>query len=198
MSERRRIRTPEEFEVLAAPEERTVCRVCYRLLGNAGTWVWTIAAVSAMLTGIIGFYVATSRLLYSLARDRMLPNWFAQLNRNSAPFHASLFCMALSVAAPFFGRTLLNWAFDMASFGGTLSFACTCLAARKYALQDGRKDIAVFGTLGFFFSAALAFFLLVPLPALGCSISAESSICLILWSALGAAFFFRNRRRIRS
>lgn len=35
MSERRRIRTPEEFEALAAPEERTVWRVCYRLLGNA-------------------------------------------------------------------------------------------------------------------------------------------------------------------
>ncbi|MBR1671479.1 MAG: APC family permease [Fretibacterium sp.] len=167
----------------------------YHLMGDAGIWVWTIAATSAMLTGIIGFYVATSRLMYSLARDGMLPAWFARLNRRNTPFHATLFCMAAAVLAPFMGRTVLNWAFDMASFGGALSFACTCLAARKYALQDGRRDIAVFGLLGFLLSAALAFVLLVPIPALGCSIGLESYICLVLWSALGAAFFLSRRDR---
>ena len=167
----------------------------YHLLGDAGPWVWCTAVLSAMLTSILGFYIATSRLLYSLAQDHMLPGWFGQLNRHNTPFHATLFCMATSIVVPFIGRTVLSWIFDVASLGGAVSFACTCLAARKCALGDGRKDIAIFGMLGFLISAALVFFLLVPIPALDCSIAAESYICLILWSALGAAFFCRRPKK---
>ena len=168
----------------------------HHLLGNAGLWVWGVAATSAMLTGILGFCLATSRLLRSLAQDGLLPEPLARLNRNNAPFRAALFCTGLSAVMLLMGRTALNWVFDMASLGGAVSFACTCLAARKFALRDGRGDIAVFGLLGFLLSSALAFFLLVPVPALGCSISAESYAGLVLWSAVGAAFFLRRRRKI--
>ncbi|MCR5346212.1 MAG: APC family permease [Fretibacterium sp.] len=167
----------------------------YHLLGEAGLWVWGTSAVSAMLACITGFYAATSRLLYSMGRDRMLPGWFAQLNRNNVPFRANLFCMAVSILMLFMGRNIQRWAFDMASIGGGGCMACTCLAARKFALQEGRKDIVILGTLGFLLSAGVAFFLLVPIPALDCSIAPEAYICLALWSATGAVFFLKQRQK---
>ncbi|MCR4818123.1 MAG: APC family permease [Fretibacterium sp.] len=168
------------------------------LLGDAGLWVWGITVTSALLTCIIGFYVAASRLMYSMARNNMLPGWFAKLNRNNVPFHATLFCMAVSILAALMGRNMLNWTFDMASLGGVVCMACTCLAARKFALEEGRKDIIILGTLGFLLSAVMTFFLLIPIPALGCSIAAKSYICLILWSALGAFFFLSRRHKLNT
>ena len=167
----------------------------FRLMGNAGIWLWGAVVLAAILTGIIGCYAATSRLLYSMSHDRMLPSWFGVLNRKNVPFRATLFCMVCAVLMPFMGRTALVWGFDMASVGASISFGYTCLAARRYALQEGRRDIAILGGIGALFSSVMAFLLLVPVPGLDCSIEPESYLCLVLWSGLGMAYFFRTPRR---
>ena len=46
------------------------------LLGQSGLILLGIALMAAVLTGIIGFYMASSRLIFSLARANALPNWF--------------------------------------------------------------------------------------------------------------------------
>ena len=50
------------------------------LMGKTGLFILSIALVAAVLTGIIGFYMASSRLLYSIARASALPDWFAYLD----------------------------------------------------------------------------------------------------------------------
>ncbi|MBR1671480.1 MAG: hypothetical protein IJ702_00990 [Fretibacterium sp.] len=133
-------------------------------------------------------------LLCSLTRGGALPAWLARLNDLGSPFHAKLFCMGAAVLAPFRGRTVLNWAFDTASLGGAVSFACTCPAARKHAIRDGRRGVVVLGLPGFILSAALAFFLTVSIPAPGCSVARESCMALVLWSLPGGIFYFRRAR----
>ena len=164
----------------------------HRLMGGAGSALWGLSALSAAFTAIIGFYVATSRLLYNMAQEGMIPSWFGKLTKHGVPVNATLFCMFVSMVAPFMGRTMLNWAVDMSAIGGAIGFGYTSLAARKYAREEGRLDIKIFGTLGFTFSAFFALLLLIPFPKLECSMGRESWLCLILWTVLGLIFFLRT------
>ena len=166
----------------------------YNFLGSAGIFIISVTALMAMLTGILGFYTATSRLLYSLSRDGLLPSWFGVLNRNSVPLNAVIFCALVSLPAPFVGRNALGWTVDMSSIGGAISFGYTSLAALHFARIERRRDIMIFGTIGFIFSLMFAFFLLVPVHGLDCSLDLPSYILLFLWTTAGILLFFRIKR----
>ena len=164
----------------------------FMVLGKWGLFAIVCSIIAAMLTGIIGFYTATSRLLYSMSRDRMIPSWFSHLNKNGVPTHSCIFCMVIASFTCLIGRAVMGWIFDMASTGAAIGFAYTSLAAFKYALSEKRMDIIIFGLLGFILSLSMAFFLLIPIPSLGVSLRNESYILLILWIILGVVFFFRG------
>ena len=160
----------------------------------AGIFIISVTALMAMLTGILGFYTATSRLLYSLSRDGMLPEWFGRLNPHGVPFNAILFCALVSLPAPFVGRNALGWTVDMSSIGGAISFGYTSLAALHFARIERRKDIIIFGTIGLIFSILFAFFLLVPVRGLDCSLEFPSYILLLVWTVAGILLFLRTKR----
>ena len=165
------------------------------IMGRTGLCFLVASVFAAMFTGIIGFYIATSRLLYSMARDKMIPKWFAYLNRNNVPTNAAIFCMTASGIASLLGRAILGWIFDMASIGGAIGFAYTSISACKYAFHEHRLDIIIFGVLGFFFSLCFALLLLVPIPAFNVSIGRESYGLLFLWSILGIIFYTRTKKK---
>lgn len=168
----------------------------FNVLGNPGIFVISVTSLMAMLTGILGFYTATSRLLYSLARDDMLPSWFGNLNDNCVPSNAVKFCMLVSAFAPFMGRNALAWTVDMSSIGGAVSFGYTSLAALHFARAEKRTDIMIFGITGFIFSFMFAFFLLVPVSGLDCSLELPSYVLLLIWIIIGAELFSRMKKEI--
>ena len=167
----------------------------YSVLGNVGLFAITCSVIAAILTGIVGFYTATSRILYSMARDGMIPSWFAQLNRHGVPTHEGLFCTAVSGITCLFGRPVMGWVFDMASIGAAIGFAYTSISACKYAIHEERTDIMIFGGLGFILSLGMAILLLVPLPGLHVSLGNESYILLIVWIILGVIFYQMQKRK---
>ncbi len=168
----------------------------YQLLGTAGLVFLGVAVLGAILSGIVGFYMATSRLLYSMAKERVLPAWFGELHpRYKTPAHAILFILLIALVAPFFGRTTLGWIVDMSSIGAAIGFGYTSLAAFRYAKKEGRKGIMVTGVLGSLFSLVFVVLLLVPIPLFNCSLGKESYFCLLAWIAIGILFYFRAKKR---
>ena len=165
----------------------------YKVAGYGGLLLIGASALCAMTTGMLCFYAATSRLLYSLARDNLIPAWFGKLNKNSVPFNAVIFCMCVSILAPFAGRNALGWTVDMSSIGGAIGFGYTSLAAYKYSRLENRIDISIFGMLGFIFSVAFALLLLIPIPGLDSSLAKESYLLLIIWIVMGVIFFLRHK-----
>lgn len=165
----------------------------HMVMGKLGVYVITGSVIAAMLTGILGFYTATSRLLYSMARDGMIPEWFSVLNGRGVPVNAGLFCTVVSGATCLIGRPVMGWVFDMASIGAAVGFAYTSISAAKYAYSEGRVDILIFGALGFMLSLGMAVLLLVPIPGLNVSLGHESYMLLVVWIVLGVIFY-----RIRS
>ena len=65
-----------------------------------------------------GFFMATTRLLFSMGRGKFLHPWFLKVHpKYGTPTNAVLFTLGLTLIAPFFGRSALNWIVDMSAMG---------------------------------------------------------------------------------
>lgn len=166
------------------------------LMGKPGLVVLGIAITSAILTGILGFLTATSRLLFSMARDGYVPAWFGHVHpKYRTPSYSIVFCYLVSVCGPFFGRTALGWFVDMSAIGGAIGFGYTCAACAATICREKahRPGMLALATLGTVFSLGFCVLLLVPgLP--GC-LGMPSYIMLAVWTVLGMAFYAVMRRR---
>ena len=165
------------------------------VMGNVGLACIFASVISAMLTGIIGFYMASSRILFSMSRDKMIPKWFGKINNNGIPINAIIFCMLFAGTTSLLGRAALGWLFDMASTGAAAGFAYTSIAACKYAWNEKRNDIIILGAIGFVFAMLFEVLLLVPIPGVPGSLSKESYLLLLVWLGLGAAFYSYSMHR---
>jgi len=168
----------------------------HQLLGTAGLIFVGVAVLAAILSGIIGFYMATSRLLYSMAKEKVLPVWFGKLHpKHNTPANAILFVLIISLIAPFFGRTALGWIVDMSSTGAAIGYAYTSAAALKYAIREKKTSTIITGILGVVMSILFLVLLLVPIPMFNCSLSKESYICLVIWIVLGLVFYLTSQKK---
>ena len=167
------------------------------IMGKAGLIFLGVALICAVLSGIIGFYMATSRLLYSMSREKALPAWFGKIDpKSKTPKNAILFIMAISLTAPWFGREVLGWIVDMSSIGAAIGYGYTCLATLrtlKTNPQDRRPMLKLFAVVGAVFS--LIFVLLLLIPGMPSYLAPESRICLVIWCLLGIVFYFWSKRQ---
>ncbi len=167
----------------------------HELLGTAGLVFLGVAVLGAVLSGIVGFYMATSRLLYSMAKKGVLPQWFGNLHgKHKTPSNAIIFIMIIALIAPFFGRTALGWIVDMSSVGAAVGYGYTSAAALKYAIKDKNKGIIFTGSMGVLLSIVFIVLLLVPISMFNCSLGKESYTCLAIWIVLGLIFYFYSRK----
>ena len=173
-----------------------------RLLGVAGKVLVGIAVSCAVLSGIMGFYLASSRLMYSMSKDGYLPKSFSNIDEKyGTPKNAIIFCIIISLSGPVLGREALGWFVDMSAIGASIGFMFTSLSTLRTIKQDhdGSKLLAVFATLGAIFSVLFIILQLIPLPGLnGVHFGTESYIMLAVWIAIGIAFYFKQRKTINN
>jgi len=164
-----------------------------QILGKIpGSIILGVAVLSAILSGIMGFYMASSRLIYSMGREGYLPKQFGVVDKkHNVPQLAILFCLVISLVGPFLGRNALTWFVDMASIGTSIGFGFTCLAAflTMKKEKDGSIFTLVLTIMGFVFACLFVVIQLVPIPTLGVNFSVPSYIIFGVWILLGAAFF---------
>lgn len=169
-----------------------------RLLGPAGKVLVGVAVSCAVLSGIMGFYLAASRLMYSMACDGYLPEVFGKVDaRYGTPRNAMLFCMAVSLAGPVLGREALGWFVDMSAIGASIGFGFTCLSAIRTMKcdGDGSRFLKWMATLGAAFSGVFVVLQTIPIPGLpGINFGTESYMMLIVWIVLGLIFYLVKRK----
>ncbi len=166
------------------------------IMGKVGLFFLGIALVCAVLSGVIGFYMATSRLLLSMAREKALPNWFSKIDsKYKTPINAILFVMIISLIAPWFGRKVLSWVVDMSSIGAAIGYGYTCIASYKTLKnnpQDKKPVLKVLSVIGFTFS--IIFVLLLIIPGMPSYLAVESRVCLVVWMVIGLIFYFWSKK----
>ena len=182
-----------EWVLLVAAEE---------MLGVFGKILIGTAVSCAVLSGIMGFYLASSRLMYSMAKDAYLPEVFGKIDsKYGTPRNAILFCMAISLSGPILGREALGWFVDMSAIGASMGFFFTGAAAWKTlkAEENGSVFFRTMAVLGAIFSIGFMILQLIPIPGLsGVHFGKESYLMLLVWIAIGAIFYFAKRKRIQA
>ncbi len=169
-----------------------------KLLGTFGKVLVGAGVLSAVLSGIMGFYMASSRLMYSMSRDGYLPDAFGKIDeKNGTPKNAMIFCLIISLCGPILGREALGWFVDMSAIGASIGFGITALATIVTLRRSGEKSafLYIMSTIGALFSGAFIVLQLVPIPGLeSVHFGNESYIMLIAWIAIGAVFYAMQRK----
>lgn len=168
------------------------------LLGPAGKILVGIAVSCAVLSGIMGFYMASSRLIYSMSRDGYLPEVFGRLDKKyGVPRNAMIFCLLISLCGPILGREALGWFVDMSAIGASIGFGFTSLSTLVTLRRnkDGNAFLKIMAILGAFFSGTFIVLQLIPIPGLsGVHFGKESYLMLIIWIVIGVVFYlFKNK-----
>jgi amino acid transporter len=171
-----------------------------RLLGTPGVVLVGVAVSCAVLSGIMGFYLASSRLMYSMSRDGYLPEFFGRIDeRHGTPKNAMIFCILVSLAGPVLGREAIGWFVDMSAIGASIGYFFTCAATlvtiRRF--KDGGVFLKIMAVIGLVFSLGFMVLQLIPIPGLeSVHFGTESYIMLLIWIALGTAFYFSQRKKM--
>ena len=181
-----------EWVVLVAAEE---------LLGTFGKVLVGLGVSCAVLSGIMGFYLASSRLMYSMARDGYLPQWFGRVDaKYGTPKNAMIFCMVVSLSGPILGREALGWFVDMSAIGASIGYFFTSAATLVTLRRDGDGSgfLKAMSIAGIVFSVIFMILQLIPIPGLsGVHFGKESYIMLVIWILVGLAFYMRQRKFFR-
>ena len=158
-------------------------------MGDTGLAILAVTCVCGVITGLVGNYIAASRLIFALTRDDLLPPWFGKLNKNRTPMNAVLFIMLLSLPIPFLGRTAIAWIIDVNTIGATIDYSYTSLVTIITARQLGKELPRITGTIGCVVSLIFFLYFMVPNVWTVSAMSTESYLILICWSILGFMFF---------
>ena len=178
-----------EWVVLVAAEE---------LLGTFGKVLVGVGVSCAVLSGIMGFYLASSRLMYSMSRDGYLPEWFGRISaKYGTPVNAMIFCIVVSLSGPILGREALGWFVDMSAIGASIGYFFTSASTLITIKRDGDgtpflKSMAIVGII---FSSIFMILQLVPIPGLeSVHFGKESYIMLVIWIAMGLVFYSKQSK----
>jgi len=167
-------------------------------MGVVGMSVLAFAISFGVFTGMNGFYLSSSRLLFALGRANFIPKSFSKVHPvNKTPYVAVLFVMVTCFAAPWLGRTALEWIVDTSSVSVSVAFFATSATAVKIFSKGKEKNkfFTSFGILGI--AISIIFLALLLIPSSPAALTVPSYIVLAIWIILGAIFFATQFKKLK-
>lgn len=180
------IRRLDEFEGI---EGLPAFYAADRYLGVTGVRILMASLLALVITSLIGMLRAVSRLCYSVAQDKILPERFAQLSDKQIPVDAILLAAIVSLPIPFLGRTAIGWIVDATTVGATIVYGAVSLAVFKASGEEGCKKDRFISGICLFILVAFSVLLLFPSAFSDHTIETETYVLLIAWSIVGLFFF---------
>ena len=171
-----------------------------QLFGDTGRIVLDVAVLGAVLSGIMGFGIAGSRVLVVMADFGHLTPWLAERHPvYGTPRNAIIATFATAAVFTLFGRSILSWIIDLSSVGAALAFFYASAAAAKVAWRENHPVAAVCGTIGAALSVIFILLLVMPIPIVESQLKIQSLVFLAGWIALGLNYYtppYRKRARV--
>jgi amino acid transporter len=146
-------------------------------LGHVGSKLFLIIAVTAFISCVLSLQAAASRLLYSFARDRMLPasSWLAKMSTNHVPTNALLTACIVPIVlclVVFWQPDALPRITAFAVCGIYIAFQSVVLAALRQRLKGwrpggvwtlGRFGMAV-NVIALLYGVTAMILMIIPVP----------------------------------
>ena len=156
--------------------------------------VLIIGGICGIVTSWNSFLLGGSRALFSMAEAHMIPSTFGKLHEKyKTPANAILLVGAYSIISVFFGRTMLVWISDVASFACCIAYCMVAVAfivIRKQMPDMPRpyrvKHFWSVGLIAAIMAGVMAILYLI--PGSGCSFTAQEQIIAVIWVILGVFF----------
>ena len=156
--------------------------------------VLIIGGICGIVTSWNSFLMGGSRALFSMAEAHMIPGTFGKLNgKYKTPMNAILLVGFLSIVSVVFGRTMLVWIADVASFACCIAYCMVAIAfliIRKKEPELHRpykvKHFVLVGLIAAVMSGIMALLCLV--PGSGCTFTKEEFVIAAGWIVLGVVF----------
>ncbi|MBL7565859.1 APC family permease [Staphylococcus saccharolyticus] len=176
--------------------------VTQEAFGYIGLAVLAIAIIMGIFTGLNGFLMSSSRLLFSMGRSGIMPTVFSKLHsRHKTPYVAIIFLVAVALVAPWLGRTALTWIVNTSSTGVSIAYFITCLSAVKLFSYDKQsntyapiyKTFAIVGSI-----VSFIFLGLLLIPGSPAALSGPSYIALGIWLIIGLIFFIIRYPKLKN
>lgn len=160
-----------------------------------------IGGLCGVVTSWNSFLIGGSRAIFSMAESKMIPGRFSILHKkHKTPVNALLLIGFLSLIAPFFGRTMLIWISDAASFACCLAY---CMVSISFIVLREKepelyrpfkiKHYRFVGITASILSGMMVILYLI--PGSGCSLTVEEWIIVGGWSLLGLIFYLICKKR---
>lgn len=158
-------------------------------IGSTGLLLLGIAAFCGVMTGLIGNFVALSRLMYSMSKDGLISKKISRRNRFGAPWVALLLIACVSAPIPLLGRTAIGWIVDVTTIGATIVYIYVSVCSMAIGKREKRLSYFLFGLAGTLTAAVCVACYVIPSLKTSNRLSTESYLILILWSLLGMVVF---------
>lgn len=157
--------------------------------------VLILGGLCGVVTSWNSFLIGGSRAIYSMAEAKMIPGRFSNLHpKHKTPVNALLLIGILSLAAPFFGKTMLVWISDAASFACCLAY---CIVSMSFLILRKKQPdmhrpfkIKHYKLVGIAASVLSGFMVVMYLiPNSGCTLTVQEWIIVGGWALLGLCFY---------
>ena len=163
--------------------------------------VLIIGGLCGIITSWNSFLMGGSRALYSMGESLMIPKMFRKLGKHKTPEAAIILCGIACVVAPFFGRGVLVWLVDAASFGCVIAYMFVSISfcilrkkkpemARPYKVKAGR----FVGVMAVLMAGFMTLLYIVP-ASFSAALVWQEWIVVGIWLALGAFFYFYSKKK---
>lgn len=158
-------------------------------MGDSGIYLLMAVLFALIVTSFIGNTLALSRLFYSLAKDKVIPEKYTKLNKKGIPWKTFVLVAVLSILIPLLGRTAIGWIVDVTTVGATMIYGFVAASAFKIAKQcKDRTDMYV-GLAGIVFMIAVGALLVMPNFFSVGAMEKETYFLFSVWAILGSIYF---------
>ena len=167
-------------------------------IGKIGVCFVALDVCMGIFTGMNGFFITSSRLLFGMARAKMLPSVFEKVHpEHKTPSVCVVFTMIICCICPFFGREVIGWVVDMCSVGTAFGYFFTCAGAyillKKYGDATDTNRIHPAVALGGCIISVMILLLLI-VPGSPAFMAPQSFAALIVWVLMGVTFYFVSKK----
>ena len=156
------------------------------IMGTGGLLIMAVAALAAILTGMIAAYRATTRVLSTMAEANILSERFSKTT------YSILFIMVISIVISIFGRNMLQCFMELTSLGAIIGFGYTSASAWRIARKDGNRKFVMLGALGTAISVAFILVQLIPGLTVLETMGPDAFLLLMIWCLLGFIFYLKT------